>query len=207
MNNKLFDNLVNARNDELPDNVSCLEWLKNQLYPDGLTCSICKQITKHHKVSYRSCYACDRCGNQVYPAAETIFKGSKIPLKTWFDVIRRVSATNHKIAIIEIQRDYGLAYLTARNMLQRIRKGLDGKLFPEAGNADLKPTGLPDIGQRADPETLNKPVKSPSPQTYEEPLYALLDPPSVTWPFHWLCRSPAHLGLYAFRGYTNASGT
>ena len=31
---------------EFTDNESCLEWLKNQLYPNGIECKICSVLGK-----------------------------------------------------------------------------------------------------------------------------------------------------------------
>ena len=35
---------------QFPDDASCLEWLKNYLYPDGIFCETCQRVTKHHRV-------------------------------------------------------------------------------------------------------------------------------------------------------------
>ena len=34
-----------------PDNDTCLEWIKDQQYPNGIECPICKKVTKHHKIA------------------------------------------------------------------------------------------------------------------------------------------------------------
>src|SRR3989304_8853318 len=97
----------------LPDDDSCLEWLKNQLFPDGIKCSNCKKVTKHHKVARRRCYVCDRCGNHLYPAAGTIFHKSPTPLITWFKVIHKMQNADRAISAREIQGENGLTYKTA----------------------------------------------------------------------------------------------
>jgi predicted DNA-binding transcriptional regulator YafY len=110
---------------EFPNNETCLEWLKNQLYPNGIECPRCKKVTKHHKVSKRPCYACDNCGNHIHPTAETIFRKSTMPLKTWFAIIYRLSQAKNGISVKEIQQDYGMTYRTAKRMLQKSREFLD----------------------------------------------------------------------------------
>jgi predicted DNA-binding transcriptional regulator YafY/transposase-like protein len=110
---------------EFPDNESCLEWLKNRLYPNGIECPRCKKVTKHHKVSKRPCYACDNCGNHIHPTAGTIFRKSTIPLKTWFAVIYKLSRAKNGISAKKIQQDYGMTYRTAKRLLQKSREFLD----------------------------------------------------------------------------------
>ena len=110
---------------EFIDNESCLEWLKNQLYPDGIECPRCQRVIKHHKVSKRPCYACDNCGHHIHPTAGTIFHKSTTPLKTWFAIIYKLSSAKNGISAKEIQKEYGLTYKTARRILQRIRGLLD----------------------------------------------------------------------------------
>jgi predicted DNA-binding transcriptional regulator YafY/transcription elongation factor Elf1 len=110
---------------DFPDEESCLEWLKNKLYPKGIRCPICNKVTKHHKVSKRHSYACDNCGNQVNPVAATILRNSRIPLKIWFKVIQRMSDANKSVSAETIQREYGLTYWKARQMVSKIEKSLN----------------------------------------------------------------------------------
>lgn len=104
-----------------PDDESCLEWLKIKFYPNGIICPICKKVTKHHKVSKRRCYACDNCGNHIFPTAGTLFHKSPIPLRIWFELIFKISNAKKSISAKEVQCQYGMTYKTARRMLQKIR--------------------------------------------------------------------------------------
>ena len=54
---------------QFPDDATCLEWLKNYLYPDGIYCETCEAVTKHHRVVSRPSYSCDHCGHHVHPTA------------------------------------------------------------------------------------------------------------------------------------------
>jgi len=72
---------------QFPDDATCLEWLKNRLYPDGIFCKNCEQVRPHHRVASRPSYSCDYCGNHVHPTADTIFHKSPTPLTTWFYAI------------------------------------------------------------------------------------------------------------------------
>jgi predicted DNA-binding transcriptional regulator YafY len=108
-------------NCELPEDDTCLDWFKELLYPDGIPCFKCGRITSHHKLSRRPCYACDYCGNQVYPTSGTIFHKSTTPLKIWFKVINKVRNTKGQLTAKDIQREYGMTYKTAWRIIHNIR--------------------------------------------------------------------------------------
>jgi transposase-like protein len=124
---------------EFPTDDTCLEWVKNHRFPQGITCSICNKITKHHKVNGRSCYECDNCGHQVFPIAGTIFHKSATPLRIWFQVIYRMSATRCGISAKQIQRETGVTYKTAWRMFKQIRSLL-GENKQLSGEVELDET-------------------------------------------------------------------
>lgn len=115
---------------EFPNDEACLEWIKNLRWPDGITCLECDKVTKHHRVTGRSCYACDYCGHQVFPTAGTIFHKSATPLRVWFQVIYRMSSTRCGISAKQIQRETGVTYKTAWRMFKQTRSLLS-EGFPQ----------------------------------------------------------------------------
>src|SRR5947208_1448373 len=81
-------------NQEFPDDDSCLEYLKEQRWPDGVTtCPECKVERRHYRVSGRTAYACAHCGNHIYPLAGTIFEKSTTSLKLWFHAMFQMGST------------------------------------------------------------------------------------------------------------------
>lgn len=110
---------------EFPDDKSCLEWLKNNRYPDGIHCKVCDKITSHHYIASRRSYACQDCGHHVHPTAGTIFHKSRIPLTIWFYVIHRIAKTNGEVSAKQIERDTGVTYKTAWRMCNLVRERLD----------------------------------------------------------------------------------
>lgn len=119
---------------QFPDDAACLEWLKNRLYPDGIFCKNCEQITKHYRVTSRPSYCCEHCGNHVHPTADTIFHKSPTPLTTWFYAIYLMSATRCGISAKQIERETGVTYKTAWRMFKQIRSMLgDEKSGPIGG--------------------------------------------------------------------------
>ncbi len=121
---------------QFPDDAACLEWLKNRLYPDGIFCKNCEQITKHYRVVSRPSYCCEHCGNHVHPTADTIFHKSPTPLTTWFYAMYLMSATRCGISAKQIERETGVTYKTAWRMFKQIRSMLDDeKAAPLGGKS------------------------------------------------------------------------
>lgn len=106
---------------EFPNEDTCLEWVMNYRFPNGITCSKCNKVTKHHRVAKRTCYECDNCGNQVYPTANTIFHKSSTPLRTWLYAMFLMSNTRCGISAKQLQRETGVTYKTAWRMFKQIR--------------------------------------------------------------------------------------
>jgi transposase-like protein len=109
-----------------PDEASCLEWLKNYLYPAGIACqnAACPrygQATKHYRVLSRRSYCCAHCGHHVHPTAGTIFHKSPTPLRLWFYAAYLVASTGSEIPARELQRELGVTYKTAWRMWTQIR--------------------------------------------------------------------------------------
>jgi len=119
---------------QFPDDATCLEWLKNSLYPDGIFCEACNAVTKHHRVKSRPSYSCDHCGHHVHPTADTIFHKSPTPLTTWFYAVYLMAQTRCGISAKQIQRETGVTYKTAWRMFKQIRSMLsDDKSGPIGG--------------------------------------------------------------------------
>jgi transposase-like protein len=109
-------------NREFPNDDACLEHIKEQRWPDGVTkCEKCGMERKHYRVTGRTGYACDHCGNHIYPLAGTIFEKTTTPLKTWFYAMYLMGSTRCGISAKQIQRETGVTYKTAWRMFRQIR--------------------------------------------------------------------------------------
>jgi hypothetical protein len=104
-----------------PDDASCLEELVGMLYPAGIFCATCEKVTKHHRVSTRTCYACQFCGHQEYPMKGTIFEGSSTSLRHWFYAMYLMASTRCGISAKQLEREIGVSYPTAHRMFKKIR--------------------------------------------------------------------------------------
>jgi transposase len=122
---------------KFPDDATCLEWLRNYLYPDGMFCKKCQQVTKHHRVVSRPSYSCDNCGHHVHPTADTIFHKSPTPLTTWFYAIYLMSSTRCGISAKQIERETGVTYKTAWRMFKKIREMLTEDIKIGGGGVEM----------------------------------------------------------------------
>src|SRR5712692_10827780 len=122
-------------NAEFPGDDACLEYIKEQRWPRGITeCAKCGRKRKHHRVTGRTTYACDHCGNHIYPLNGTVFAKSATSLKTWFYVIYLMGSTNSSLSAKRIQRETGVTYKTAWRTWRQIRQLLTNE------NLQLAPT-------------------------------------------------------------------
>lgn len=102
----------------------CLEFIKEQRYPDGIRCEKCERVTRHHKVSSKKAYACQNCRTQVFPLTGTIFEKTRVPLPDWFYVIWSFSNTRAGFSAKQVERELGVSYPTALRICNLIRSQL-----------------------------------------------------------------------------------
>lgn len=122
---------------EFPDDATCLEWLKDYRYPNGIFCTNCGRVTKHHLMTTRRSYSCQECGHHVHPTAGTIFHKSDTSLTTWFYVVFQMAQTRGGISAKQIQRETGVTYKTAWRMCNLIRRMLDEDSDPFSGDVEV----------------------------------------------------------------------
>jgi transposase len=115
---------------DFPTDDACLEQIKEQRFPQGKTdCHKCLKSRKHYRVRGRTAYACETCGNHIYPLAGTIFEKSSTPLKTWFHAMYLMGSTRCGISAKQIQRETGVTYKCAWRMFTQIRKLMGEELL------------------------------------------------------------------------------
>src|ERR1043166_1302386 len=109
-------------NRQFPTDESCLEHLKEQRFPGGITyCETCQQDRKHHPITGRPVYSCGYCGTQISPMAGTIFEHSSTSLRLWYYAMYLMASTRCGISAKQIQRETGVTYKTAWRMFRQIR--------------------------------------------------------------------------------------
>jgi transposase-like protein len=126
---------------EFPNDDVCLETIKEQRFPGGIApCKKCGMDRKHHRVSGRTAYACDHCGNHIYPLAGTIFEKSTTSLRVWFQAMYLMGSTRCGISAKQIQRETGVTYKTAWRMFRQIRTLLSEEISLEGSSVEMDET-------------------------------------------------------------------
>jgi transposase len=126
---------------EFPNDDVCLETIKEQRFPGGVApCKKCDKDRKHHRVTGRTAYACDHCGNHIYPLAGTIFEKSTTSLRVWFQAMYLMGSTRCGISAKQIQRETGVTYKTAWRMFRQIRTLLSEEITLEGSSVEMDET-------------------------------------------------------------------
>jgi transposase len=133
---------INQFNAEFPTDDACLEYIKEQRWPNGITfCEKCEKETKHYRITGRTAYSCEFCGTHIYPLAGTIFEKTSTSLRLWFHAMYQMGSTRCGISAKQIQRETGVTYKTAWRMFKQIRSLMsDGDLRLEGPTVEMDET-------------------------------------------------------------------
>ena len=108
--------------ERFPSEAACLEHLMVTRYGLVHCCDKCGREAKFYAVSKRRSYACEWCGHQVFPTADTPFNRTRTPLRDWFFVMFQFCASRNGVAAKEVERQLGVTYKTAWRMCHEIRQ-------------------------------------------------------------------------------------
>lgn len=126
---------------EFPNDDACLTYIMENRWPDGRTlCEKCGVERKHYRVTARTAYACDHCGNHIYPMAGTIFEKSTTSLRTWFHAMYLMGSTRCGVSAKQIQRETGVTYKTAWRMFRQIRTLMSEDVQLEGSSVEMDET-------------------------------------------------------------------
>jgi transposase len=126
---------------EFPNDDACLTFVLESRWPDGRTiCEKCGVERKHYRVTGRTAFACDHCGNHIYPLAGTIFEKSTTSLRTWFYAMYLMSSTRCGVSAKQIQRETGVTYKTAWRMFKQIRTLMSEDVSLEGSAVEMDET-------------------------------------------------------------------
>ncbi len=102
---------------------SCIQTLIKVRWPKGFQCPACGFIKAYYLES-RKLYQCSHCRHQVSITADTLFHSTKVPLVKWFWAIYLIASDKRGISALRIAKHLGVSWITARNMLRKIRKAM-----------------------------------------------------------------------------------
>jgi len=108
--------------DRFPTEESCLEHLKLTRFGERHDCEKCGKDAKFYRIAKRRAYACEYCGSQIYPTADTPFHRTRTSLRDWFHVMFLFTTSRNGVAAKEVERQIGVTYKTAWRMCHEIRK-------------------------------------------------------------------------------------
>lgn len=113
---------IDTLHQQFPDDDACLDYMFARQYGDLPACPKCGVVNpRFYRVRNRKCYACNDCGYQLSPLANTIFHKSETPLKKWFYAIYLFGVGKNGVSAKEIERHLGVTYKTAWRMAKQIR--------------------------------------------------------------------------------------
>ena len=131
-----MDNL----HEQFPDDDACLDFMFERQYGSLAACPKCGVANpRYYRVRGRKCYACNDCGYQISPLANTIFHKSETSLKKWFYAIYLFGVGKNGVSAKEIERHLGVTYKCAWRMARQIR------LMMQQGNSPL--SGIVEIDE------------------------------------------------------------
>lgn len=132
-------------NDFFKDEKTCYEFLEGQRWPDGAVCPHCGTAKKPYKVTPRGMfkdipsYRCSErdCDLPFTVRTGSIFEGSKIELRKWFQAAYEITTSKKGISSMELAVRIGTSQKTAWLMNHKIRSMLQEtapELLGENGN-------------------------------------------------------------------------
>lgn len=89
--------------EQFPDEKSCVDHIISLRYPEGFTCKHCQ----HHGGWYlnaRRAFQCKGCNRQSCVTADTVFHGSKVPLREWFLMMHLLATSKKGMSALALQR-------------------------------------------------------------------------------------------------------
>lgn len=99
---------------------SCREYLEKIRWPDGFRCPRCQ--SEKSWLTEAGLKKCSRCTYRASLFVGTIFQGSKIPLRIWFQAIWWFTNQKSGVSALGLQRTLGLgSYRTAWTLLHKMR--------------------------------------------------------------------------------------
>ncbi len=105
-----------------PDDDTCLSHLMKVNYGLEHKCRKCERDSKFSRVSSQRAFACQFCGDHVYPCVGTPFEKSRTSLQTWFYAMYLFATSRHGVSAKELERQLGVTYKCAWRIGHEIRK-------------------------------------------------------------------------------------
>ncbi len=116
----------------------CEQALEKARWPKGFQCEHCDGT--HHstfETDGRSYWQCSNCCHQSSLRSGTIFHGSKLQLRQWFQTLFLMSQSKNNISALELKRQLGLNYRSARRVKHKLLQVMVEREFTRALLGDV----------------------------------------------------------------------
>lgn len=118
------------------DENTCIEFLKNFRWKNGIECPYCDSKQIYHRRDGR--FHCDNCNRNFSVLVKTIFQSTKLPLRKWFITIYLMINSKQGLASTHLMRMINVTQKTAWFILQKIKMVLkDEKINTDNVDSDL----------------------------------------------------------------------
>ena len=115
------------------DELTCIEYVAQLRWPDGIVCPKCNGTKGATFISTRKVFKCRVCRKQFSVKVGTIFEDSPIKLSKWLAAIWLMVNAKNGISSYEIHRALGVTQKTAWYMDHRIRLAMQTRTFSKLG--------------------------------------------------------------------------
>lgn len=101
----------------------CEAALEKARWPDGFQCPHCGE-SRHSRFQKgkRTYWQCSACRQQTSLRSGTIFHGSNLALRVWFQAMFLISQSKNNIAALELRRQLGVSYPAAWRIKHKLRQ-------------------------------------------------------------------------------------
>src|SRR6202521_1958487 len=106
------------------DDAACREYIRHLRWPDGFVCPHCEGIGEPWMMS-DGLLRCRSCHGRTSLTADTVFQGTRKPLRMWFLAMWFVTSQKNGVSALGLQRVLGLgSYETAWTWLHKLRRAI-----------------------------------------------------------------------------------
>ena len=106
------------------DDAACREYIRQLRWPDAFVCPRCKGIGEPWMMS-DGLLRCRSCHGRTSLMADTVFQGTRKPLRMWFLAMWFVTSQKNGVSALGLQRVLGLgSYETAWTWLHKLRRAM-----------------------------------------------------------------------------------
>lgn len=122
-----------------PDQETARLYLESRLWPDGVTCPVCK---KGERITTRKggYYRCNACAEDFTVRTGTIFERSHVPLHKWLYAMYLLVTARKGISSLQLAKEIGITQKSAWFLLHRLREACGKDLRKLRGIVEIDET-------------------------------------------------------------------